>query len=52
MWKKTPFTRVAEGMTRLRAGRRHPTRARISAATTSTAFATRNRAVGITIPSA
>ena len=38
-------------MTRLSSGRRHPTRASITAATTSTAFATRNRALGITMPS-
>src|SRR5690349_3652696 len=37
-------------MTRLRAGRRHPTRASSSATVTRTAFATRNLVVGLTIP--
>src|SRR4029453_7435970 len=46
----TALTRVADGMTRLSAGRRHPTRASSSATTTRTAFATRNLVVGITIP--
>ena len=46
------FPSVAQGMMRAMVGRRHPTRAVITAATTRTPFMTTNTDVGMAMPSA